>query len=414
MVDYLNQAETIKFEKFESRFKHYMTLSSVRNCGSPVSCNLKDLEKSLAENLAKFDFFKKTSKPKLQDFVKLIALKVRGEDEEPWEISFHKREKRPARSFRKEKDIQILKQLASQLYYRFISLEKTHVSEVQVLHAFDSNKTRYLFFAANQLEEEKNFQAIKNEWEVHNLQGLVTKEYNPFARNEDEREELAKLSKRHAEKLKQRVFSSRKANGLIHFIQNNNTTGKFFVSQFGPLPDEGIYFVNPFNHKSKHKCKRHAEEQLSDIAQFIRNNAGNIEWRFAIFGKMRPCGSCYGRLCYEKEKNNDLIFSLHPGFLWISALMAQDKDSQISTIKNFILSGSNVSEVSNLSKKNSISITSIGTISTSSFESDSDDMDSHNESKDSDTENKGIEDISSSIKEITTLSHNLTEMLKEV
>ena len=413
MVDYLNQAETIEFEKFKSKFIHYMKLSSVRNCGSPFLCNLKDLENSLAKNLEKFDFFRKTDRPQLRqdakkDFVKLISMKVRGEDEEPWEISFHGREKRPARTFKEEKEIQILKQLASQLYYRFMSLEKVHISEVQVLHAFDNNKTRFLFFAANQLDKQKNFQIIKNEWEGNNLQGLVTEKYKPSARNEDEREQLAKLSKRHSEKLKQRVFSTRKAGGLIHFIQNNNVKGKFFISQSDSLPDEGIYFVNPFNDKSNDKYKRHAEEQLCDIAQLIRNNAADGEWHFAIFGKMRPCGSCYGRLCYENKLNNDLIFSLHPGFLWISALMEQDKDTQISSIRHFISSGSYVSEVSNLSKKNSTSITSIGTISSSSLESDLDCQDSSDESKYTDI--KQTEDIEAFTMNMKTLSHNLEEL----
>ena len=89
-----------------------------------------------------------------------------------------------------------------------MSLENTDISEIQVLCVFNKIRTRYLFFATNPLEKEKNFKTIKKEWEENNLGDLVTEEYQPSGVDEAERFYRAECSKRHAGKLKQRVFSA--------------------------------------------------------------------------------------------------------------------------------------------------------------------------------------------------------------
>ena len=353
---------------------------SVRHCGVPFSCNLKDLIKSLGKNLEKFDFFKLESRPQfrkrqLEDFVRLISMEVREGNKDPVECSFHQVKQRSPRSFKEEKKIQILKQLSSQLYYKFMSLKTTDISEIQVLHVSKKNKTRYLFFATNPLQKEKNFKVIKKEWEDNNLQDLVTVKYQPYGVDSDERFRRAERSKRHAKKLKERVFSDKTADELVHFIRSKNVEGKICGTHPDPLPPDGIYFVNPYNDKSKNEYEIHAEEQLCNIVQWIRKDAVNGEWYFNIFGKKRPCSSCFGRLCHESKENNDLSFSQYPGYLWIPALLVQDRNVQISTLRSFISSPSYVSE-----NPCEASLTSVGTLSQSSVESDLDDEDSNDKS----------------------------------
>ena len=354
----------------------YLKLS-IRQPGLQFSCNLNDLVQSLGTNLEKFDFFKKSaSKPQLQSFLRLISIEVRQGEKNPVECSFHQVKQRPSRSFKEEKQTQILKQLSSQLYYRFMSLENTDRSEIQVLCVFNKIRTRYLFFATNPLEKEKNFKTIKKEWEENNLGDLVTEEYQPSGVDEAERFYRAECSKRHAGKLKQRVFSSTKSDELISFIRKHNIKGRFFIKQPDSLPEDGIYFVNPYHVKSKNRYEAHAEEQLCDIVKLIRKNAVDSEWQFSIFGKKRPCSSCFGRLCYENKGKNDLLFSKHPGYLWIPALLGQDRDIQISTIKHFILSPSHVSKTSSGKL-----LPSRGTLSDSSLESSLDDENDNDESR---------------------------------
>ena len=149
---------------------------SVRQPGLQISCNINDLVQSLGANLEKFDFFKKSaSKPRLQSFLKLISIEVREGRRNPVECSFHKVKQQPSRSFKEE----ILKQLSSKLYYRFMFLDNTDISEIQVLRVFSKIKKRYLFFATSPQEKEKNFKTIKKEWEKNNLRDLVTEEYKP-------------------------------------------------------------------------------------------------------------------------------------------------------------------------------------------------------------------------------------------
>ena len=76
----------------------------------------------------------------------------------------------------------------------------------------------------------------------------------------------------------------------------------------------------------------------------IRNRTAKDKWNFRIFGKKRPCSSCFGQLCLENEINNNLFFSQHPGYLWFPALREQDTDVQSSNIRNVILKSSCESE----------------------------------------------------------------------
>ena len=77
--------------------------------------------------------------------------------------------------------------------------------------------------------------------------------------------------------MKQRVFSTTKGDELISFITKNNIKGRCFTKQPDSLPDDGIYFVNPYHVKSKNRYEVHAEEQLCNIVNLIRKNAVDSE-----------------------------------------------------------------------------------------------------------------------------------------
>ena len=352
LVKYLEGEDVILVSEFGSRFTHIMKLS-IQPGVSGSQCNFDKLIDTLHKNVRKFDFFiqENTSEEreeKLQKFLKLISVKVTPDSKYCVTCIFHQIQRRPPRNFTEEKNAQILRQIASQLYYYFNSMKNIEISEMQILHVLHEGKTRYIFVAINQLDDKKIFQEIQTKWKKQNLEQLTAFRYeqseadgNNNKRKTKKGKEKTKegRSKRHTEKLKRRVFHNTKGNDLIEFIRKNHAKLKTIKTDRFVLPEPGIYFVEPQN-VPKEEHKGHPEEQLCDLVQLFRRQ--RQKWNFQIYGKKRPCFSCLGRLRYERNEHKDLKFNQYPGYLWIPNLLKQNLEFQIKTVQTFILSPSYV------------------------------------------------------------------------
>ena len=333
-----------------------------QNCGSNTESNFSNLTESLQNNLEKFSFFdeknKQTSrKQELEKFLKLLSVNVRTRERNPKRCFLHGTVRvRLTRSFTEEKENQILRQLSSQLYYRFKSIPETNITEIQVLNVLYNKETKYLFFATNPLDNHEVFLKIQKEWKQNKIEDLTTSNYLPSGKTDNQKEIRKERSERHARKLQKNVFNSDIDNNLIKFIKSNTSApGKIFFSYetLEKLPNHGIYFVKPCQNVLKKGYKKHAEEQLCDIIQSIRKFKAGDDWEFKIYGKKRPCISCLGRLCYEQVQYDHLYFSKYPGYLWIPAVLEQNLEVQKKTLKTFL---SNPSYVSCRKNRNSPSV----------------------------------------------------------
>lgn len=355
----MTQEEKIEFEVFEEMFNDILK-SYFQNRETAVY-NYSSLIKSLENNLEKFSFFEKndqTRKLELKNFLKLLSVSVIEHEGNARRCFLRMMtvEVRKSRSFSQEKENQILRQLSSQLCYRFKAIPDMNITEIQVLHVSCNKDTKYMFFATNPLDNNEVFFKIQEEWEQKKIQALTTLKYQPSGKTDNLREIRKERSERHAKKLQQNVFNSTSDNNLIKFIQNHTAVpGKIFLSyeSLRKLPNYGIYFVKPRQNIQKKGYKIHAEEQLCDIIQSIRKFGPASDWEFKIYGKKRPCISCLGRLCYEKVQHDHLDFSNHPGYLWIPAVLAQKLEVQKKTLKAFL---SNPSSVSCRKNRNSSSV----------------------------------------------------------
>ena len=351
LVKDIEDENVILLNKFASRLTDIMK-SSIQPDGSKNQCNIDKLIESLSKNLRKFDFLQQENtqverEENLQKFLKLISVKVRKETKDLVTCVFHQIQPRQRRNFIKDENQQILRQIASQLFYNFNSIKNRQINELQVLHVLHKGKTKYIFLAINQLDDKKSLQEIQRKLKEQTLQQLTTFRYEPSEANGNENNKKGKekikadRSKRHAGKLKQRVFNNTEGNNLIEFIRKNHAKCKIIEFPRSISLNAGIYFVKPQD-KPREEHKSHPEEQLCDLVQLFRRLPQPQEWNFQIYGKNRPCFSCFGRL-EERNKHQDLKFCKNPGYLSIPHLLKQNLNVQIKTVQKFISFPSHVS-----------------------------------------------------------------------
>jgi hypothetical protein len=99
--------------------------------------------------------------------------------------------------------------------------------------------------------------------------------------------------------------------------------------------------------KDSFSDRRHAEEFLVDVLEVARAYAIKHQLTFhaAIAGKKRPCMTCSGRMLAFNQQDSagmTLSYSEYPGFLWLSALKAQNADAMHATLKLFLEKPSHV------------------------------------------------------------------------
>ncbi len=239
---------------------------------------------------------------------------------------------RPYRSFAAERERQILRQVATQLY---LSLKNNFpkLGEVQAMH-LSHDENNYLFIAVNQrnvTNELAKFIKDKN-----TFRELLTKTYKPS------RDPEGKIrSRRYATKLAKRIFgtdiqlptSKNTSDGeqahMVAKLLRGGTWSTLPLKSANDvlhLENNKIYLVLPPTHGTNNK---HAEEFLCDIAEYIYKDIKKKP-HTCIGGKKRPCMGCFSRMHCENIDS----FGQHPGYFWLETMDNQPSEIALNTLQS--------------------------------------------------------------------------------
>lgn len=251
------------------------------------------------------------------------------------------------RSYKNDREKQILRHIATQLYFAiqyYLKKEKLSLPlvEIQAMHLSCEGRHN-LFIVANEFSVTKTFTKIINK---DNFKESLTWFYSP------EDSEGKKRSKRYASKLKKRVFGNslqitgndpvdvKNAEQVGDILRDNNIVSlqigyggdkllneesRELLSKIIQSEDKTIFFVTVRNYPG-HKG-RHAEEFLCDIVDYSKELEVETIYT-AIAGKKRPCIGCSGRL----EAVNVSNYGRYPGRFWKHTFETQSEDVALKTL----------------------------------------------------------------------------------
>jgi hypothetical protein len=259
------------------------------------------------------------------------------------------------RNFMGDREKQILRHIATQVYLALkieLALESAekakNLVEVQVMHVYCNNRHN-IFIAANKAKTTNVFANFVS----RDIKTLLTRAYA------DNNEEGARRSKRYASKLKNRIFEgelklkeeagfekdSENAKAVGKILQTSNVSCikiRYKESNSGKnkklILDENsekevndainqsnnIYFIDISDYQHE---KRHAEEFLCDIAEYIRKQ--QTELYSCIAGKKRPCIGCSARLKSAEISK----YGKSPGRFWSNTIENKTAEDALETIK---------------------------------------------------------------------------------
>jgi hypothetical protein len=83
----------------------------------------------------------------------------------------------------------------------------------------------------------------------------------------------------------------------------------------------------------------HVEEKFMDILENALHKDGAV-----VAGKMRPCGTCFGRMSYMNMHGYNVEHGKNPGFLWLGRLLEQESEVQKLTLEKYEELGSHITE----------------------------------------------------------------------
>jgi len=287
---------------------------------------------------------------------------------------FNSIESRPYRSFKKERERQLLRQIATQIYYGFKSSTFNSTSslvEVQLMHLAYKGKHN-LFIAANQSSIISDLYTYLT---TKTLQDILTTAYTPSKNDEGNLR-----SKRYAHKLSIRIYGQQVAlpDGYEADAENASTVADILLkANIKRLPIELVQDYGPNNMvigyklTNNSKCHiryalkqehtiylvevkscphklRHAEEFLVDIRDFIEDDNGLYS---CIGGKKRPCMACSGRM-----QNRINQYSRFSGGFWINTIEYQSPKVARNTLKLLFTQPVHISLCKNSAAQNSQSI----------------------------------------------------------
>jgi hypothetical protein len=259
---------------------------------------------------------------------------------------------RPYRDFSCEREKQLLRQAATQLYFAAVEFSKNKtVTEIQMMH-INYAGNHNLFVAANGFEMTSNLSTLIMNTK---LEKLLTKTY-PVAAAE------GKLrTERFANKLKQRVFGqalnlaqadvqedrqqAKKVGELLrsatvktlHIRLDNNfqLNSQTKIDVLAALNDKsGSIYVLEI--KACRNSDRHAEEFLADIVEYAKKTGQPVY--SSVAGKKRPCLGCAGRMQDVIDHYGD-----KPGLFWLHTLQYQPEKTAAKTVKVLLTASSYVS-----------------------------------------------------------------------
>ncbi|MHB9146870.1 MAG: Ulp1 family isopeptidase [Candidatus Amoebophilus sp.] len=251
----------------------------------------------------------------------------------------HNIQKRPYRPFKKEERLsQLLKQLATQLYFS-AAKQNIKLVELQLMYCKFGGK-RKLFIAANKLEDATKFFEYLYKLKPGELIELFTSDHKPSDTEGKERSKSysKKLKRLFDNELNKRFNISEELAWVLEDVTNVITILKESMPQLLSLKYvrgnveldktsqnliretivsgvDQLYLI--IGECVTHRT-RHAEEFLCDIFEYIKASGASSPFS-CIGGKMRPCIGCSGRMISTGISK----FNERPGKLWKNTIEHQ-------------------------------------------------------------------------------------------
>lgn len=256
---------------------------------------------------------------------------------------------RKPHSFNNSREIQLLRQLSTQIYFFLEEIEDIHgLVEAQIMH-MEFSKKHSLFLAINKFELTKYLPKIIDDSEISEI---LTTEYTP------RREEGKVRSSRFASKLSARIFGKKlnipesadkdddyRARCIGYILRNCKPIFLHItIEKNNELSRNSQKIIKGFLRNNKNKfyiivvdsCNnkdRHAEEFLTDIAEYANKlaNKSKVDIHTTIAGKKRPCYGCLGRMT-----NVISNFNKYPGRFWNHTMKEQTHDNALKTANKLL------------------------------------------------------------------------------
>ena len=247
---------------------------------------------------------------------------------------------RKSSAFKTKKDAQLLRQVSTQLLYRWKYLVGIkRLQEVQIMQVSISKREDPLYFsviAGSPADVTKDIADQDLRQAIRSRSGTI--QSNDIIKEYVTRNYEIERSRRYSNKLKVR-FPQSKFSGTDIVIQEmlktkcyskfpNFPTYSQFSSEALTNMNRKTYFLVPSGFVNR---ERHAEEFLCDFADYLRDyfEERNHQIKFSIYGKKRPCISCSGRM--EASKITD--YNHNFGYFWKHGIEDQPEDAAKSTMR---------------------------------------------------------------------------------
>ncbi len=220
--------------------------------------------------------------------------------------------RRPRRSYSSERPLQVLKHLATILFF-WVKQKVSETQEVQIMYAKGN-----LFIATN-----ADAEALKL-LKLLNLKSALQMYGGKYSK-------MGKVSLRHSEKLKGLISGSRKyseTKGIAKILaEANDTLSAFQITLKKKSIDTAFAGTGKIYVLLGEEDGRHAEEKLMDLLE-LSGSKENV----VLAGKKRPCGTCLGRIENVRSKGYSITAGANPGLVWKQRFEAQSSEVQRSTV----------------------------------------------------------------------------------
>ncbi|XP_057301969.1 uncharacterized protein LOC130636312 [Hydractinia symbiolongicarpus] len=225
----------------------------------------------------------------------------------------------PSRQLREKKSMasnrkgQLLRQIATQLFYRWNNQKNKTLTEVQVMQV--TNGIRLIIFVAFNPADNCIVKKIKEDTsKMQSVLKVVQTDYSIRYSTHRSNRYSKKLRKRlgnQPNKILSKVLSQTPV--IVNSLDNFEYEWQnFYVLCLSNVAD----------------TKRHAEEILCDAASNLKEDFEPRDLTFSIYGKRRPCMSCLGRMRTAGIHH----FNPNPGYFWYSSIGHQSEDCAKETL----------------------------------------------------------------------------------
>jgi hypothetical protein len=264
-----------------------------------------------------------------------MLLKAQGHTKQGFLRKAYNEMPRPYRSHALDREKQIIRQIASQIYYFLkpgFRLRELPLEEIQILNLKVAGK-RNLFIAANPWLSAKEIYPT-----INKAGNSFTKVLKTDHKHGNAEEKIR--TQRYAKKLSSRIFNDKyswgKGDDAVIADELGKLIRKATVSEM-PFDlssaetdlakailenDGGVFILVPSDkYSNEHMTNnlRHAEEYLVDLVNFTRDVLKK-EPDSQVGGKKRPCSTCAGAMLGRISR-----FNPRPGRAWLHGFIHQDE-----------------------------------------------------------------------------------------